>query len=52
MDIMGVRRLMGYQLDDARTRNRVYRLFLGLNVNQSEMHGIYGIECGTGHSDK
>ena len=40
-------------ITDGLTWYRVYRSLLrklhvvmGLNVNQSEMHGIYGIECG------
>ena len=59
MDITEVRRFMGHQLEmpepitDGLSWYRVYRLLLrklhvvmGLNVNHSEMHGIYGIECG------
>ena len=50
---------MGYQLDNARTRNgrtiwvpclqvasQQPRISMGLNVDHPEMHGIYGIECG------
>ena len=49
MDIMGERRFMGYQLDDARTRNGRTILVPCLQVAYQKAHvetGIYGIECG------